>query len=292
MLTSYSVNSFSNGGLGLQTIDQLAAKAMHQAASRQRYGLGAATDDWSTFVGGGATAYQDAARIVYCNRDQARNIQCVLQAYPAGSKARGGPVADMQRAIDQLVNKIPVWNMQVGQEATVTGPDGTVQQTRLEDKYGEDPIAHRSGYDGVVGPYTVGMATVAMILAGALRQVPIAVGKPFIEPTEENITAYAWSIAEYLGGVVADFENLLASYLDRGRVPATDVFEPATVPSLAPFVPPAGKISRNGAIIGAAAATAAITGIASYNAARRKPNLMYDDVKPSFGRRRRRRSGR
>ena len=292
MLTSYSVNSFSNGGLGLQTIDQLAAKAMNQAAYRQRYGLGAATNDWDTFMSGGATAYQDAARLVYCNRDQARNVQCVLQSYPAGSKARSGPVADMQRAVDQLINKIPVWNTQVGQEANVTTPEGNVQTTRLEDKWGDNPIAQRSGYDGVVGPYTVGMVTTALILAGALRQIPISVGKPFIEPTEEHITAYAWNIAEYLISVNDDFDNLLASYLDRGRVPETDVFEPATVKSLAPFVPPAGKISRNGVIIGAAAATAAITGIASYNAARRKPNLMYDDVKPSFGRRRRRRSGR
>jgi hypothetical protein len=193
----------------------------------------------------------------------------------------------MQRAIDALINKIPVWHQQVGQEATITSPDGTTQ-TRQVDPLPPDPIAHRAGYDGVVGPSTAGFATVALILAGALKQIPVEIGKPFIEPTESNITAYAFSIAEYLNSVIDNFEYLLSEYKNRGRVPATDVFEPATVPSLAPFVPPASKITRNGAIVGAALAMGGITAFASVKAARHKPDMMYD--KPALGRRRRHRS--
>ncbi len=290
MITSYPVHGFGAAGSGGSSLAALVARVRANAQNRRRSGFGAAAEDWDTFYNGGASAYQDAGRLVYCNRDSANRIQCVLQSYPAGSKAKNGPVADMQRAIDTLINQIPVWHDAIGNyQATVTDPTtGNVVTTTIN-PLPPNPIGSQAGYDGVVGPSTVGYATTALILAGALKQIPIAIGKPFIAPTEENITAYAFGIAQYLDEVNSNFAQLLSDYKNRGRVPASDVFDPSTVPSLAPFVPPASKLSRNGAIIGAAAAMMGIVGTASWNAARNKPHMMYDnDTAPAFGRRRRR----
>lgn len=287
MLASYPLHGFgavANGG----SLVQLAEKARAQAQYRQRYGgFGDASSDWNTFYNGGATAYQDAARVAYCNRDSANRIQCVLQDYPAGAKAQSGPVANMQKATDALINKIPVWHMQVGQQADVTDPTTGQIITKTIDALPDSPILHGSGYDGIVGPSTAGYVMVALILAGALKQIPERVGMPYINPTEANITAYAFSIASYLKSVVDNFDNLLAAYLNRNRQPATDVFEPSTVPSLAPYVPAPDNKKRTALIIGTAAAMAGVTGFAAFNAANKKPAEMYEGSS-NFGRRRKR----
>lgn len=292
MLVSSYVNGFGGPSLGsslLQLVETSRARA-----SYGRSGLGAFTTDWDAFMASRYTSptsptYQDSDRLVWCNKNTSNHPVCQLNAY-AGAAAANGPVAQMQRAVDALINKIPVWHMKVGQQANITGPDG-VTTVRTIDPLGQSPIAMESGYDGLVGNSTGKYALAALILAGALKPIPNTVAGAYITPTNANIAMYAHGIAEYLTDVNENFDSLLADYQARGRVPATDPFTPSSVPALAPYVPSPRK--NTGVILGAAALMVGLTTVASISAAKKKPGSLYSDMpSPAFGRRRGRRSRR
>lgn len=214
------------------------------------YGLEAAFDTFDAFYTSGKTAtWTDPTKQAYCRKDSANRPVCWLTSYAPTTAARKGPIATMQRAVDALVNKIPVWHMEVGQKAKITGPDGMTAEKTI-DRLPDSPILNSAGYDGVVGDSTGKYALAALILAGALKSIPDTVAAAYIAPHNGNLALYAQGIADYLNNVTDNFASLLSAYKERDRQPATDPFVPATVPALAPYVPQPS--SNKGVLIGLA----------------------------------------
>jgi len=298
MLVSY-VNGFGQFGqaptlpLLLQRARQ--RQAMHEGLGGSRRGFGAATGNWDAFYSGSVSSFQNdandpvpgmPAKVVYCNRDNANRIQCQLQKY-TGSAAAGGPVADMQRATDRLMNLIPAYNLG-GREMKAPAPTG--YGSSADTKFtivdnGQNPIGSQSGYDGVNGPSTNGIVGQALVLAGALKQIPNSTALAFVSPNRVDIsTEYAADIAKYLNGVADNFGSLLQAYQNRGNVPASTPLDVSTIPAVLPLVAQRSKI---GPIIIGAAAMIGLTTIAALSAAKHKPDALYNDLGPALGRRRR-----
>ena len=117
MLTFEHVDAFGLGAYHAGDERLLGAAGQAQGESLMQYlrrvaqlggyqccGLGAAYTDWDAYYGGGKTAsYRDA--IVACIKDSQNSPICWLNAYPRGtSKALVGPVADLQKAADELLS--------------------------------------------------------------------------------------------------------------------------------------------------------------------------------------------
>lgn len=299
MLTSYPVYGFGAApGAPGPTPAPTLAQLLHQAAQRQRSsrrgptGLGIAfTGDYQGFLSGGQSAtYKDAQNIVFCNKDSANRPQCVLNS-AVGAAARSGPIANMQRAVDRIMNAIPAFKLG-GRQMTAPLPTGdgttTTDQTFTILDNGPNPIQSRSGYDGVVGASTQGFTGEALILAGMLKQVPNSVALPFVSPGREDIYAiYSNEIAAYLNDVANNFQDLLADFTARGNVPASTPLDVTTIPAVVPI---AGekRLAGKAAVIGAGVAMVSLTGLAAFAAANKKPMGLYRDVSPAFGRRRHR----
>jgi hypothetical protein len=288
MLTQYSVNGFG----AVPTLPQLLQRARQREMARRGFaGFGAAGSDWPAFVAGGASAtYQDAAKVVWCNKDHDNRIQCQLQKY-TGSAARSGPVADMQRAADAIMNQIPAYNLG-GQQMHAPVPSGdgttTTEQTFTILDNGQNPIGSQSGYDGINGPLTQGIVGQALILAGMLQQVPDNVALAFVSPSRLDIyTMYATEISQYLNGVAGNFVALLQAFQNRGNVPASTPLDVATIPAVVPAVIKSNQ-RKIVAIVGASATVLGLTTVAAVASAKHKPHALYDDIKPALGRSRRR----
>lgn len=293
MLTHYPVYGFGGAFGAAPTLPELLEQArQRQMMHRRGYaGFGAATNDWDAFVAGGTSAsFQDPAKVVYCNKDKANRIQCQLQKY-TGRAAASGPVADMQRAADAVMNQIPAYNLG-GQQMHAPLPTGdgttTTEQTFTIVDNGHSPIGSQSGYDGINGPLTQGIVGQALILAGMLQQVPDSVALAFVSPARVDVyTMYATEIAAYLNDVSNNFDALLNAFKNRGDTPASTPLDVTTIPAV---VPAAAKKDRRkiAAIVGASAAMFGLTTVAAVSSAKKKPRMMYDDIRPTLGRGRRR----
>jgi len=281
MFTTTPVHGFGSAGFGAPTLPELVQQLQYRQRAQTRAGLGAATSNWEAFVAGGPSArFQDAKKIAYCSKDTANRIQCVLQAATSPRAAAAGPVADMQRAADRVMNLIPAYNLSGRQmHAPVPAGDGTttVEQTFTIVDNGRDPIGSQSGYDGVDGPLTQGIVGQALILAGMLKQVPDAVALPFVSPARVDVyTMYANEIAGYLNDVAANFAALLDAFYKRGDKPASTPLDVTTIPAVLPLT--AKRDYRKLAtIIGASAAMFGITAVAAISSAKHKPDLLYPE---------------
>jgi hypothetical protein len=292
MITTSYVQGFGGyGGLSeAPSLAQLIATARQRARAKRSgfgRGLGAAfTDDFAGFLAGGPSAtFKDADNLVYCNKDAANRPQCQLNAY-AGSAAKNGPVAALQRAADRIMNLIPANNLAGRQlRGQVPTGDGTTQeQTFTVPSTIPNPIGSQSGYDGVAGESTMHFGTLALTLAGMLKAFPNpAVSLAFVQPERTDIYAkFASEIAAYLNDVADNFGPLLDAFGARGNVPVQTQLDVATIPFV---VPQAAQKSRKGAIIGTTVAMIGLTTIAAISAAKKKPHALYEEgFKPAFGR--------
>jgi hypothetical protein len=297
MFTTNYVQGFgyhSGGGYGAAAPSL--ADLLREAAARQRAllvvsatnGLGAAfTDDYASFLAGGQKAtFKDAANIVFCNKDAANRPQCQQNRF-TGSAAKNGPVADLQRAADRIMNAIPGFDLG-GRQMKGPLPDGsggTVDGVFTIVDNGKNPIGSRSGYDGTLGSSSLGFASQAMTLAGMLKKTPNpATALAFVSPAREDIyTKFAAEIATYLNDVADNFKTLLDAFDARGNVPAQTPLDVRTIPFVVPLASEKGP--NKGLIIGTAAAMVGLTALAAVSAAKKKPVALYEEgFKPAFGR--------
>lgn len=156
---------------------------------------------WDRFVRNARGDYADDA--VVCTKDRANRPVCrrVAEATPAAR--RGGAVAALQRAADQLLNLIPAYQ---AAEVTLVGGE------RLYATFERDPIRVRSGYDGLLGPSAHGWINGAFILATALSEVPADVVLATFTPTEAVFARLATPLTTYFNGVVANIDQLIEAY--------------------------------------------------------------------------------
>lgn len=265
-------------------------EASQIAATHGGYEFGAAfTDDYAAFIAGGTSAtFKDAADIVYCSKDRANRPQCVLNAF-TGSKARSGPIAEMQRAIDDLVNKST--DLLAGRElkGPVPQADGTTTDQSFRIENIRNPILRGPGYDGIVGDSTLRYGVYAITIAGLLKKTPnAATSLAFVSITRSDIWAkYAREIAAYLNDVTNNFQSLHNAFLARGNQAAQTQLDAKTIPYVVPLV--TTKKSNKGLIIGTAATMLGLTAVAAVSAAKKKPAALYEEAyRPAFGRGRRR----
>jgi len=230
-------------------------------------GLGDAFSDYNAFLQSDTSAtYTDSTGQVYCNKDSANRPQCVMSQYGAGN---GGPVVAMQQATDAFLNQVPAFHLMLlanGQMLQARAADGSlgVLTPGAVEGLVQNPIATKGGgYDGVVGPGTIGLAALAVSIAGSLAPFPNNVAQAFTSQHEDQFALYAADIATYLNYVTTNFSTLLAQYMQQ-YTPA-----PALVPAAIPLVaqamnlaPPPSAKSKAPLYIGAAIGAAAIIGIA------------------------------
>ncbi len=295
LASSHSFGGFGGAPTGRQAF-QAAQQRQRQfwLDHRQTGGLGAAFSTFQDFVTGGQSAtYQDPQGLVFCNKDSGNREQCVLNKF-SGSKAKSGPIADMQKAADRLMVLIPGFNLE-GQQIVAQVPvgNGSTTETKVitltSDGFtaANPPIASRSGYDGIVGPSTLDVVGIALQIASALAQVPDNVVLAYVNPLgSDQYAINAAGIAQYLNSVVDNFAILLQAFKDRGDKPAETVLDIATIPQLQQQ--PLVHHTNVGVIVGSVAMVG-LTMLGTVAAAKHKPTMMYNDLKPALARRRRRR---
>jgi len=241
------------------------------------YGLSAAFTNFDAFLTGGESAtYKDS--LVSCAKEKKRPV-CALLAYPPGTKAMQGPVADMQKATDALLLKIPAYNLE-GVNLKLTVPDGnggTTETTKPlptipKDAAGRGPIyIAGGGYDGVVGPGTSFYVGIAAILAGALKAPPNDAVSSLATPYRTDwMTAQAAGIAAYFRDVTANFDSLLQGYIARDMKPAATPLAPETITQIVVLPTPKRKFPT-AMVVGLGAAAAAVVGVGVYALAGQPP---------------------
>ena len=222
--------------------------------------FGDSFSDYNSFLQSDASAtYTDSTGQVYCSKDSANRPQCILQSYGSGN---GGPVVAMQMATDFFLNQVPAFHLMLlanGQQLQARGADGSIGALDPSAVAGlvQNPIATKGGgYDGVVGPGTIGLAALAVSIAGSLLPYPNNVAQAFTSEQEDQFALFATDIANYLNDVTANFSALLAQYM-QAYTPAPALV-PAAIPLVAqslqlqPITSPTQKKVLVGAAIGAA----------------------------------------
>jgi hypothetical protein len=270
---------------------QLIEQAQQTARTRSGFGgfgrFGAAVSDFALFqTPPTSRTFVSDDKLVFCNKDSANRIQCVLNKTGEAAKA---PNRDMQRAIDRVIDLIPT-NALAGRQLKGQMPTGdgtTTEQTFTVPSNLKSPVGAASGYDGVVGDSTMKNGILALTLAGMLKAFPNpGIALAFVSPTRTDIwTKFSAEIASYLNDVANNMGALVSAFNERGNVPIQTQLDVETIPFVVPL---AGEKKSNLApIITAAAAMIGLTAIAAVSAAKKKPDFAYeggdDFVRPAFG---------
>lgn len=145
------------------------------------------------------------------------DIQCwgTVHRYCSLTRKRYEPVKRLQRAIDALVNVIPLYNV----EGEIRYLDATIDLTKLP----RDPIKNSlTGIDGKVGPDTL---TWWMACAGVANQLSEAAGKPNgygiaaqqkagidQDRYPRPLVRYAEELAPWLEDVAANFSTYYSAW--------------------------------------------------------------------------------
>jgi hypothetical protein len=245
------------------------------------YGLGASFSDYETFfkTGKAGDTYTDPTGLVYCKKDKIGSPECRLVAFPPGTRARKGPVADLQKATDELLAKIPVYNLEGAKlRLVVPNPDGgTIEETRTMPMVPSDPgpiYIESDKYDGILGARTRQWVLVGAVLAAALKKPPDDAITALVAPHRADlITMQSAGIAAYFRNVAANFDALLKAYKNRGMKPAATPLAPETIEQII-LAPKFARIKkrRPGLVVGASLAAAGLLGLGvAALASRKKP---------------------
>lgn len=288
MLASSYITLMGPLGGAAPSLTDLLAQARARAAARQgrAAGFGATVTDYDAFLTSGGT-YKNAADspvdgtaagIVSCFLDRSRPT-CALTKFPAGAKARSGPVAALQRAVDAFINKLIDQEL-AGTVVKGAVPTGDGETLKVIDYTfpalpQRDPIGRAGGgYDGILGPGTLGPTEQALALAGLLEKTPEALALAVVSIDRPDIKAmYAAELADYLNEVTGNFEALLQAFKDRGDVGAQTVLDVKTIPGVVPTTPPAEDYTLY-YVIGGVALAAAVGGGIYYSQRKKKEAAM------------------
>lgn len=151
------------------------------------------------------------------------NIKCWTDAHKNCTlRSNKEPIRRLQRAIDSMVNQIPIYNV----EGYIDGPNGRIELSKLP----RSPIGNSpTGYDGDVGPTTLGWFNAVIGVALQLKPGDAYALQAKVNPIDADyfprpLVQLAEELAVYLEDVAGNFA---AYYEDWKRVKTPD-------PALAP----------------------------------------------------------
>lgn len=203
---------------------------------------------WASFVSRSTSSYKDDRVSCVYNKGY---INCYATAENTDAKRKAGSVAAMQMAADAVLNLIASFHLD---EIPIKLSDGTL----FRGTFDTNPIKIRLGYDGWVGPSTVGLVTIALALAGSLKTVPDDVAPAFMAPNEAVLARQAAAIADYLNDVAAHYSAYVAAY--KAQIKPAPMIIPTEIPAVAKALKTQTKKFNTGQLILGGTVTAAALG--------------------------------